>query len=43
MRWDRPALTVGQILAWADVRRARPGCWPSLGSGPVEDAPGSSG
>jgi hypothetical protein len=42
MRWDRPALTVGQILAWADAHRARTGRWPSQYSGPVEGAPGET-
>jgi hypothetical protein len=40
MRWDRPALTVAQILAWCDAHRARTGRWPSAGSGTVEGAPG---
>jgi hypothetical protein len=40
MRWDRPTLTVAQILAWCDAHRARTGRWPSAGGGPVEGAPG---
>jgi hypothetical protein len=42
MRWDRPALTVGQILRWADAHKARTGRWPSQYSGPVEGAPGET-
>ncbi|MEK7221769.1 MAG: DEAD/DEAH box helicase family protein, partial [Nitrospirota bacterium] len=35
-----PALTVEQILAWADAHHQRTGQWPSQQSGPVHDAPG---
>jgi len=38
----RPALTVPQILAWADAFRAREGRWPSRGSGPIPEAPGET-
>jgi hypothetical protein len=34
-----PALTVDEILAWADAHHAATGRWPSCGSGPVRDAP----
>jgi hypothetical protein len=40
MRWDCPALTVGQSLAWCDAHRARTGSLPTEHSGPVEGAPG---
>jgi hypothetical protein len=42
MSWTRPALTVGQILAWADAHRRRTGRWPTAASGPVTDAPGET-
>jgi hypothetical protein len=32
-------LTVEPILGWADAHRRRTGRWPSLGAGPVPDAP----
>jgi hypothetical protein len=40
MRWDRPKLTVAQILAWCDAHKARTGRWPSDRSGHIEGAPG---
>jgi hypothetical protein len=41
-RRDVPRLTVEQVLAWADLHRARTGRWPHAMSGPVADAPGES-
>ena len=38
----RPALTVPQILAWADAFRARTGRWPTRKSGPILEAPGEN-
>ena len=38
----RPALDVGQILAWADAHRARTGRWPTGSSGRVAEAPGET-
>jgi len=38
----RPALTVPQILAWADAFRARSGTYPSRRSGPIPHAPGET-
>jgi hypothetical protein len=37
-----PALTVEQILAWADVHRRRTGKWPKRESGPIKGAPGET-
>jgi hypothetical protein len=37
-----PPLTIGKILAWADAFHAARGRWPSVGSGPVADAPGET-
>jgi hypothetical protein len=37
---DRPALSEGQVLAWADAHRRRTGGWPTRSAGPI---PGSSG
>jgi hypothetical protein len=37
-----PALSRGQILAWADAHRARTGRWPTATSGPVVEAPGET-
>lgn len=39
---DLPALSVGQILAWADTHQRRRGEWPTSVSGPVTDAPGET-
>jgi hypothetical protein len=39
-RRRRPALTVEQVLAWADAHHARTGDWPTRRTGPVADAPG---
>jgi hypothetical protein len=36
---DLPALTVNQILAWADAHFRRTGRWPKIDSGPIPDAP----
>jgi hypothetical protein len=41
-RRHRPALTVEQILAWADAHHARTGRWPGAHSGPIADAPGET-
>ena len=38
----RPALAVGQVLAWADAHRASTGAWPVESSGPVAAAPGEN-
>lgn len=35
----RSALTVEQILAWADAHHQRTGAWPSVLAGPIADAP----
>jgi hypothetical protein len=37
-----PALSMIQILAWADAFRAQNGRWPTYLSGPVEEAPGET-
>jgi hypothetical protein len=37
-----PALTEGQILAWADAHFARTGDWPTATTGPITDAPGET-
>jgi hypothetical protein len=37
MGWNRPKLTLRQILAWADAHQARTGRWPQSNSGPVRD------
>jgi hypothetical protein len=37
-----PALTLEQILAWADAHHARTGSWPHVGSGPIPEAPGET-
>jgi hypothetical protein len=38
MGWNRPKLTLRQILAWADAHKARTGPWPQSNSGIVRDA-----
>jgi hypothetical protein len=38
----RPPLTLEQILSWADAHFARTGAWPTVGTGPVSEAPGQS-
>lgn len=38
----RPALTIQQILRWADAHHARTGKWPQNRSGPIKEAPGES-
>jgi hypothetical protein len=38
----RPALTLEQILAWADAHLARTGKWPHRDSGLVLEAPGET-
>jgi len=37
-----PALTEEQILAWAEAHFQSTGRWPSIWSGPIEEAPGES-
>ncbi len=37
-----PALTVPQVLAWADKHRQRTGSWPQVLSGPITDASGET-
>ncbi len=37
-----PALSVDQILKWADAHHKQTGRWPTYGSGEVADAPGES-
>jgi hypothetical protein len=37
-----PALTIGQILAWADAHHERTGKWPTQNAGPIADAPGET-
>jgi hypothetical protein len=39
-RGFRPALTVEQVLAWADAHRAATGRWPTSASGPIAGVPG---
>jgi hypothetical protein len=39
---NRPPLSAGQILLWADAYFARHGRWPQVLSGPLEDAPGET-
>jgi hypothetical protein len=41
-RMALPALTVEQILSWADAHHRRTGTWPKRGSGPIADAPGET-
>jgi hypothetical protein len=41
-RLTLPELSAKQILAWADAHRQRRGCWPSVSSGPIEEAPGET-
>jgi hypothetical protein len=38
-RADLPALSILQILNWADAHHARTGRWPTRNSGPVQEAP----
>jgi hypothetical protein len=42
MGWNRPKLTVFQILAWADEHKARTGRWPLVASGAVAGVPGET-
>jgi hypothetical protein len=37
-----PALTVEQVLTWADAHFARAGKWPSADSGAIPEAPGQT-
>ena len=39
---DRPPLTEGQILAWADAHYQRTGSWPTPDSGWIAEAPGEA-
>jgi hypothetical protein len=41
-RMALPHLSEEQILAWADAHHERTGQWPTLHSGPVEEAPGET-
>jgi hypothetical protein len=41
-RPPKPALTVKQILAWADAHHGRTGQWPSARSGPVAGSEGET-
>jgi hypothetical protein len=41
-RPPKPALTVKQILTWADAHRARTGRWPSARSGRVDGGDGET-
>lgn len=41
-RLAAPALSEGQILAWADSYFARHGKWPAKTSGPIDEAPGET-
>ena len=38
-RWQRPLLTVRQILAWADAHYRRSGKWPTVALGRIVEAP----
>ena len=38
----QPSLTVPQILSWADSYRRRTGRWPTIDSGPIDQAPGET-
>ncbi|MGO8753159.1 MAG: hypothetical protein ACLQNE_45025 [Thermoguttaceae bacterium] len=40
--WNRPNLTVEQILAWADAFHSQTGQWPGHLSGPIPEAPGET-
>jgi hypothetical protein len=40
--WSLPALTVEQILAWADAFHTRTESWPHPGSGPIPEAEGET-
>ena len=37
-----PWLTTGQIVNWAKSHRKRTGRWPTINSGPIQDAPGET-
>jgi hypothetical protein len=39
---DLPALSVDQVLAWADAHHGRTGQWPQKGSGAIREAPGET-
>jgi hypothetical protein len=39
---SRPAITIEEILAWADAHFGRAGEWPSADSGPIPEAPGQT-
>jgi hypothetical protein len=40
--WNRPNLSLEQILAWADAHFERTGQWPNLTTGPIPEAPGET-
>jgi hypothetical protein len=39
---ERPRLSVGQVLAWAEAYRARRGRWPTAASGEIAESPGTT-
>ena len=39
---DLPRMTIGQILSWADCHHSRTGSWPTIRSGPIQEAPGET-
>ncbi len=39
---DLPALSISEILGWADAHREREGAWPTRRSGPIPEAPGET-
>lgn len=36
------AVEIDKVLAWADAHHAATGCWPTVNSGPIPDAPGET-
>jgi len=42
MTGQRVALSVEQILEWAEAHKVRTGMWPSRNAGPVPEAPGET-
>ena len=41
-RLNRPPLTIGMVLKWADAHCCRTGKWPKVNSGPVPESPGDT-
>lgn len=37
-----PRLSVHDVLTWADAFHWRTGCWPTMNSGPIDEAPGET-